>query len=175
MRAHGLWQPYRVLLLHCVDFKQFLLALQVNHPDFRDRQLLIGLVQMLWDRLEPNGYSHHLDNLDRLPDTATKACRCGRHSSIIKRPGLGGHIMAQAVGAVHLDSGVRDVFGLETVTSTTRGRCYTKYDFGLPGVPSCNLPGSRRHWRGRWILTAPCVILAAPVWRAATPAATRLS
>ena len=74
MKARGVGQPYRVPLFHSVDFKQFLLALQVNHPDFRDRQLLFDLVQMLWDRVEPTGYSHHLDNLNRLPDTATKAC-----------------------------------------------------------------------------------------------------
>ena len=52
-------QPSSVLLFRSVDFNQFQLVLEAAYSDFHDQQLLVGLVQMLWDRAEPSGYLHH--------------------------------------------------------------------------------------------------------------------
>jgi hypothetical protein len=50
--------------------------------------------------------------------------------------------MARAMGAKHLDTGLRDVFGLESVTGPVDapGAVYAEWDFGLPPEPACNLP-----------------------------------
>ena len=54
---------------------------------------------------------------------------------------LGAHVMARSVGARHLDTGLRDIYGLEKVTGpVTGGAAYAEYDFGLPDEPICNVP-----------------------------------
>jgi hypothetical protein len=56
---------------------------------------------------------------------------------------FGGHVMARAMGAKHLDSGYDEIFDLENVTSQSideNGAVYIEYDFGLPLEPSCNVP-----------------------------------
>ncbi|MGH9137773.1 MAG: hypothetical protein ACRD0G_12100 [Acidimicrobiales bacterium] len=44
--------------------------LYLTYTDPVDRQLIFALIQMLWDRAEPNGYAHHLTD-DPLPNTPT--------------------------------------------------------------------------------------------------------
>jgi hypothetical protein len=53
---------------------------------------------------------------------------------------FGAHVMARAVGAKHVDTGLRDVFGLETIDEASSGSAYVEYDFGLPPEPLCNIP-----------------------------------
>ena len=102
-------------------------------------QQLIGMAQMLWDRVEPNGYSHHLSE-NPLPGVGTK--------TVLMRDAIGDHqvttfagqLMARTIGAPHLTTGLRDAWGLTPVESTASGSFYNEYDFGLPGQPYCNVP-----------------------------------
>ncbi len=134
-------QPYSFLLFRSVDFDPFLLIIRVFYQDYRMNQLLIGLAQMLWDRVEPNGYSHHVTE-NNLPGVSPK--------EVLMRVAIGdhqvttfaGHVMARTMKAPHLTTGLRDVWGLDPVTSTTSGSFYTELDFGLPGQPNCNVPMS---------------------------------
>lgn len=134
-------QPYSLLLLRSVDFTPFLETLQPHYPDLREQQLAIALFQMLWDRAEPTGYSHHITS-NPLPNTPTKEVlmrvAIGDHQVTT----LGGHLMARSLGAPHLDTGLREIWGLDSVSSTTSGSFYTEYDFGLPGEPACGVPMS---------------------------------
>ncbi len=134
-------QPYSFLLFRSVDFDQFLVAIRLFYQDYRMAQLLIGLAQMPWDRVEPNGYSHHIvDN--NLPDVNPK--------EVLMRTAIGdhqvttfaGHVMARTMNATHLTSGQRDIWGLDAAESTPSGSFYTEYDFDLPGQPLCNVPMS---------------------------------
>lgn len=133
-------QPYTLLLHRSVDFHLFFIVLRASYPDTRDQQLVLALVQMLWDRVEPSGYTKYLRG--GLPNTPAH--------EVLMRSALGDHqvttwgaqVMARAVGAKHLDSGLGDRFGLEKTTSTTSGSVYTEYDFGLPKEPLCNVPMS---------------------------------
>jgi len=67
---------YSTLLQRSVDFDQYAelpdLGLYDNYPDQGERQLLLGIMQMLWDRGEANGYAHHMTD-DPLPNTPTHA------------------------------------------------------------------------------------------------------
>jgi hypothetical protein len=48
--------------------------------------------------------------------------------------------MARAVGAQHLDTGLRDVWGIDKLAGPIQGSAYAEYDFGLPPEPLCNVP-----------------------------------
>jgi len=127
-------QPYALLLSRSVDFDEFFLALKLVLDDPRDIQLMLGLAQMLWDRVEPSGWSAYV------PDDRQILMRdaIGDHQVTT----LGAHVMARTLRADHVDTGVREVWGLDAVAGTTTGHALVEYDFGLPGVPTCNVPMS---------------------------------
>ena len=135
-------QPYSFLLFRSVDFDQFLVVIRLFYGDYRMAQLLIGLSQMTWDRVEPNGYSHHIVE-NNLPGVNPK--------EVLMRTAIGdhqvttyaGHVMARTMNAPHLTTGLRDIWGLDDVESTSSGSFYNEYDFGLPGQPFCNVPMSQ--------------------------------
>lgn len=59
---------YSTLLQRSVDFAPFQQIMDGYYPDRADQQLLFGLLQMLWDRSEANGYAQHMTS-DPLPGT----------------------------------------------------------------------------------------------------------
>jgi hypothetical protein len=59
---------YSLLLTRSSDFGTYSLILYPAYPDKLTRPLLLALIQMLWDRSEPNGYARHIMN-DPLPGT----------------------------------------------------------------------------------------------------------
>jgi hypothetical protein len=132
-------QPYNLLLNRSVDFAPFFDLLNGAFPNSLDQQFVLDLTQMLWDRVEPNGYSPYIRQ-NMLPGTPAHevlmTAAVGDHQVTT----IGGQLMARSVGAVHLDTGIRDVYGLTKVTNRTTGSAYAEYDFGLPPEPLCNIP-----------------------------------
>jgi hypothetical protein len=59
---------YSVLLNRSVDFDVYSLILDPAYPSPLRQQLLLSMVQMLWDRSEANGYAHRMTD-DPLPNT----------------------------------------------------------------------------------------------------------
>ena len=59
---------YSVLLPRSVDYDDFSLILNERYTDELSRPLVLSLVQMLWDRGEPNGYAHRMTT-NPLPET----------------------------------------------------------------------------------------------------------
>ena len=59
---------YSVLLPRSIDYDPFSAIINTIYTDELSRPLLLSLVQMLWDRAEPNGYAHRMTT-DPLPDT----------------------------------------------------------------------------------------------------------
>ena len=53
---------------------------------------------------------------------------------------LAAHVMARAMDATHVDTGLRDVWGLSSAASNSGVASYVEYDFGLPAEPLCNVP-----------------------------------
>jgi hypothetical protein len=132
-------QPYNILLNRSVDFDQYFALLTAGYDDSRDLQMQLALIQMMWDKAEPNGYSHKIQT-DLFPDTLEHdvliRAAVGDHQVTT----LGAHIMARAVGAEHLDTGVREVWGLDPVMNDNANSTYVEYDFGLPEMPLENIP-----------------------------------
>jgi hypothetical protein len=59
---------YSTLLTRSVDFSDYALILYPSYPDESVRPLLLSMIQMEWDRGEPNGYANHMTG-DPLPGT----------------------------------------------------------------------------------------------------------
>ncbi len=59
---------YSVLLPRSVDFDPFTKIFYPSYPNEMARPLILDLIQMLWDRGEPNGYAHRMTT-DPLPNT----------------------------------------------------------------------------------------------------------
>ncbi len=129
---------YNILLNRSVDFGPFFALMQLPFPDSRDQQFLLNFIQMHWDRTEPNGYVPYIS--DPLPGTPSHSVLMRAAIGDHQVTTIGGHIMARAAGAVHIDSKQRDIYGLETVASADSGSSYIEYGFGLPPEPICNIP-----------------------------------
>jgi hypothetical protein len=59
---------YSLLLTRSTDFATYSAFLYPAYPNELQRPLLLGLMQMLWDRSDPDGYARHIKN-DPLPNT----------------------------------------------------------------------------------------------------------
>ena len=59
---------YSILLRRSIDFDTYATIMYDRYPNELERPLVLGLMQMLWDRGEGNGYAHHLVG-DPLPGT----------------------------------------------------------------------------------------------------------
>jgi hypothetical protein len=63
---------YSTLLQRSTDFSNYAQILYANYTDLEDRQVLLGVMQMLWDRGEANGYAEHMTT-DPYPNTPQHA------------------------------------------------------------------------------------------------------
>jgi hypothetical protein len=132
--------PYSLLLTRSVDFDIFFDLIRGSwRDDDRDSMYLLALAQMLWDRIEPNGYVPYIRE-NMLPGTPGHEVfmrdALGDHQVTT----LGAHVMARALGVPLVDQGIRDVWGLETVPPPVQGSALVEYDFGLPPDPLDNTP-----------------------------------
>jgi len=59
---------YSTLMTRSVDFADFTPVLYYSYPNEIERPLLFALIQLMWDRGEPNGYAEHMTG-DPLPNT----------------------------------------------------------------------------------------------------------
>lgn len=132
---------YNLLLNRSVDFLPFYAVMRVTYPDSRDQQIALSLLQMLWDRVEPTGYAPYIRE-NMLPNTPAHEVLLRAAVGDHQVSTLGAAIMARAIGAQHIDTGVRDVWGLPATAGATSGSSYFEYDFGLPAEPMCNRPMS---------------------------------
>jgi hypothetical protein len=132
-------QPYNLLLNRSVDFDPYLNVFRASYPNGLDIQLLLGVVQMQWDRSEPSGYAHHIAS-NPLPGTPEHSVLMQVAIGDHQVSTLGAHLMARAIGAKHLKPVNRSIFGLEEVDSPYTGSAMIEYDFGLPPEPITNVP-----------------------------------
>jgi hypothetical protein len=132
-------QSYNLLLNRSVDFDPYWAAIKGAYPNPLDVQLLLGLVQMQWDRAEPTGYSRYIVN-DPLPGTPSHEVLLQLSIGDHQVSTLGGHIMARAIGVKNLRPVNRTIFGLDEVDGPYKGSALIEYDFGLPPEPITNVP-----------------------------------
>lgn len=59
---------YSILLSRSKDFDTYFVIMRGAYPDRTDQQLIYGVLQMLWDRFESNGFAAHMTD-DPYPKT----------------------------------------------------------------------------------------------------------
>jgi hypothetical protein len=59
---------YSTLLQRSIDFDTYSVVMYMAYPDELERQLVLSMIQMLWDRAESNGYAQHMTD-DPYPNT----------------------------------------------------------------------------------------------------------
>ena len=150
---------YSTMLRRSSNWNQFRVVFDAAYPDPFVRPLAIGLVQLLWDRSEANGYAHHV-TADPYPNTPAKQVLLFTAFGDYQVANVATGVMARTYGAKlrgpAMDQATRagqDYFlwGLEELDATTlaqtpfRDSAMVVWDFGTPEPPRTNLaPGRDR-------------------------------
>ena len=134
-------QSYNVLLNRAQPFDAFA---PLIYPSYRwnglDMQLNLALVQGLWDRAEPTGYSKYI-RTDTLPGTPAHDVFIQVSKSDHQVTNFGAHIMARTIGGIaNLAPTIRTVWDIDEVTGVHTGSAMVEIDFGNPDAPLENTP-----------------------------------
>jgi hypothetical protein len=136
-------QPYNLLLNRSVNFDPYASAIYATYNwNALDMQMNLALLQGLWDRAEPTGYSKYIRS-NLLPGTPAHEVLIQVSKADHQVTNLGAHIMARTIGSVvNLAPVIRNVWGLDVVSGEHRGSAMIEVDFGNPDPPITNIP----HW-----------------------------
>jgi hypothetical protein len=138
---------YSTLLDRSVDFATYESVFNAAYPSELEREIVFGLIQMVWDRGEANGYAAHISK-DPLPGTPTH--------EVLLHVGFGDHqvanlaaeVMARTIGAATNDGflaagrhwDVQPGWALPRFTGTHAGSAIVYWDSGSPVPPNTNTP-----------------------------------
>jgi hypothetical protein len=131
--------PYDLLLNRSTDFVGYANIIEPSVPNYAQVQVMLGAVQMLWDRSEPDGYAPYVTD-NTLPGTPSHNVLLNIAIGDHQVTPLGAHIIARAVGAQNLKPVNREVFGINDADAPFGGNGMAEWDFGLPPAPLGNLP-----------------------------------
>ena len=133
--------PYNLLLNRSVDFGPFLAVLALEFPTRRDVQLVLGLIQMLWDRVEPDGYLPYVIG-GNLPNTPPHQILIHSALGDHQVTPLGAHFVARALGASTITPAARPIWGVPELAGPFNGPGIVEYDYGalVPPLPKTNAP-----------------------------------
>jgi hypothetical protein len=144
---------YSLLLNRSVDFTPFEQLLNGSYPDKLEQQILLGLLQMLWDRGEGDGYADHITS-DPLPGTPVKRVLMheafGDHqvanvSTELMARTLGVHIYQPALRP-HRSLDVVPFWGIPAIPRFPfPGSALVVWDSGSPPAPPANIPPTKGH------------------------------
>ena len=131
--------PYSLLLNRSSDFGIYFALLKGAYQTGRNIQLMLGLVQMIWDRTEPDGYMPYI-NENMLPGTPQHQVLIDVGIGDFQVTPLGAHIIARAVKAKNLKPVNRTIWGIPDTDGPFTGSGLVEYSFGLPDAPKENIP-----------------------------------
>jgi len=139
---------YSLLIPRSVDFDEFTPLLAAAYPDPFLQRLGFGLIQMLWDRGEANGYLQHI-TAEPYRDTPLHDVLYFMAFGDHQVANVGTEIAARTIGArvrqpalrPGRSTAVEPFFGLDPVPSFPfPGSALVVWDFGTPAPPDANLP-----------------------------------
>jgi hypothetical protein len=152
---------YSTLLDRSVDFDVFSTVFDPSYPDWVDRQLVILLAQMLWDRGENDGYAQHLTG-NPYPGTPEHEVMLYEAFGDHQVANVATEVMARSIGAElrlpALAAGrspdVEPFWGIEPAgpLPAEGGSYLVVWDFGTAAPPLGNVPnraGEDPHGKGR--------------------------
>lgn len=134
-------QSYNLLLNRSVNFDAYAGQLYENYEwNGLHMQMNLALIQGLWDRGEPTGYSKYI-RTDRFPNTPAHEVLIQVSKADHQVTNLGAHIMARTIGnVVNLAPLIRPVWGIDSKTGLHTGSAMLEIDFGNPPAPITNIP-----------------------------------
>ena len=121
---------YSLLLTRSTDFATYSAILYPAYPIQIQRPLLLALIQMLWDRSDPNGLAHHMTT-DPLPNTP--------QHTVLMHEAFGDHQVAN----VSTEIEARTIGASIHQPAIAPGRSYEVTPYvGIPAIPSYPFNGS---------------------------------
>jgi len=144
---------YSTLLTRSSDFGTYSMVLYPAYPTELERPLLFALIQMLWDRSDPNGYAHHITS-DPLPGTPPHKILLHEAFGDHQVANVATEVEARTIGASihqpalapgrHTD--VHPYFGIPAIPSYPfDGSALVVWDSGSPAPPITNTPPTAGH------------------------------
>lgn len=132
-------QPFSLLLPRAEPYELFKNFLDMSYAsDMRQHPYMLALLQMLWDRVEPTGFSNHVLD-DPFPGSASPDVLL---VDAIGDPSVttrGARIMARTMGLTSLAPANREVYGVPESTDPVARRAFLEVSFGLPPEPVFNI------------------------------------
>jgi len=121
---------YSLLLRRSVDFEDYAMILYPNYTNELQRPLLLALIQMLWDRSDPNGYARHIKT-DPLPNTPSH--------DVLLHVAFGDHQVANVATEIEART-----MGASIHQPAINGGRHSDVDpyFDIPAIPSYPFDGS---------------------------------
>jgi hypothetical protein len=121
---------YSLLLTRSSDFTTYANIYYPAYPNELQRPLGLALIQMLWDRSEPNGYAQHITS-DPLPGTPAH--------KVLLHLAFGDHQVANVSTEIEART-----IGASIHTPAIAGGRHSDVDpyFGIPAIPSDPFDGS---------------------------------
>ena len=121
---------YSLLLTRSTDFALYSAILYPAYPNELTRPLLLALIQMLWDRSDPNGYAHHMTS-NPLPNTPAH--------KVLLHLAFGDHQVANVATEVETRTIGASIH--QPAIAAGRNSDLQPY-FGIPAIPSDPFNGS---------------------------------
>ena len=123
-------QSYNLLLNRSKNFDEFAVQFYPLYGwNALDMQMNLALMQGLWDRAEPTGYSKYI-RTNRLPGTPAHEVLIQVSKADHQVTNLGAHIMARTIGGVvNLRETIREVWGIEEKSGPHTGSAMIEIDF----------------------------------------------
>eukprot|EP00055_Hartaetosiga_balthica_P010956 m.48442 g.48442 ORF g.48442 m.48442 type:complete len:649 (-) comp7397_c0_seq1:95-2041(-) len=143
--------PYSLLLPRSADFAALFDILKVRYPDPTVRISLMTVIQLLWDRMEPSGYLHHITR-DPLPNTPAHTVIGHYGLADAQVTWLGMLMIGRSIGASMFESNVQQnnetLYGFnlipDTATLSKPGQNLVQgWYWDTPAPPIENLPASK--------------------------------
>jgi len=121
---------YSLLLTRSVDFATYSAVLYPAYTNELQRPLVLALIQMLWDRSDPNGYAHHITS-DPLPNTPAH--------KVLLHLAFGDHQVANV--ATEIETRTLGASIHQPAIAAGRHSDVNPY-FGIPAIPGYPFDGS---------------------------------
>lgn len=130
---------YSILLQRSIDFTPFQFVLNGFYGDQVERALLYPLLQMIWDRAEPNGYLSHLVE-NPLPGSEAKKVLIQMGVNDSQVPNIGTEVQVRSLGIPAVAPSAVPAFQIPEMEAPFDGSAYVPYDVDGVASPLTNTP-----------------------------------
>jgi hypothetical protein len=129
---------YSTLLHRSIDFNPYLLLQRSAYPDRLDEEILVALIQQLWDRAEPQGYMNHLlaGDLSTPPVPHKILIHMATYDSEVSN--VATEIMVRSLGIEQVTPVHRTFFDIPEIAAPFDDSAFVEVN---PQRKRCNVPG----------------------------------